>query len=612
VITTVGDASVQDWSCIGVKVLSIALIPQGGGTPVNVYTAPSTPPVLNLVELDGLSDILNNATIPTGAYSQAQITISANPGDVQLTASADPSAGFAGTAGQSVPSSQIQIQGTQGSAGNMTVSFNVNLAAPINVAANSTSGMDLEFNLAHPAFIVAHVPLGGGTTVWAVNFHIVRHRPHQDLSRFLLRDMYATVNTVAQGNASITVFKDYPVYPPTNPETAVESNQQFTINADGTDGTIFYDVDAHTSAVIKDFSSVATTLPNKFIRTTLRFQPDGTLVAVRIWASTNFGNLWVSPEGHVLHVNTTSDVMTILNESGVGIPVTVNSNTEFFFRVPWNAVADATPIGQGPSFLASDNLVRGFKVHISVVDPLATPLVAQTVDIENAQYGGTISNAGTTNFTYTNTFHTATDDYTITLPYISSNSTNHINPATGADLQGFAWWNFTYPTLLTSGSGAIPSFVAATNGSANFGGSVGSLPAMGTSGTVWGDPSNMTGWSADYAVLEPSAVPLATVSVPWVTNSGGGTFSISVVGGTTSVAVDASNLTSAATLVYQVDRTNGIVTISPIDITTQNGLATVAAALINGTKVKAFGVPQSDGSIKAYIIFYYTGTMPTS
>lgn len=612
VITSVGDASIQDWSVIGVRVQSIALVPQGGGTPVNVFTASGTPPFLNLIQLDGLSDILNNATINAGTYSAAQVTISANPGDVVLTASADPTSGFAGTAGQQVSSSNIQIQGATGAAGSMTVTFNVNLASPLTVAANSTSSLDLEFNLAHPAFIVAHVPNGGGTTLWAVTFKgLVRHHPHPDLSRFLLRDAYATVNTVASNNNSITAFKDYPVEPPTNPETAIETMNQLTINADGTDGTIFYDVDAKTSAVIRDFSSVASSLPNKFIRTTLRFQPDGTLVAVRMWASSTFAKLWVSPEGHVLHVNTTTDVMTIANESGVGIPVTVNANTQFFFRVPWSSIGDATPIGTGPGFLASDNLVRGFKVHLSVVDPLATPLVAQTVDIENARYSGTISNAGVTQFTYTHTFPTATDDYTITLPYISSNSANHINPATGADLQGFVWWNFTYPTLLTSGAGAIPSFVAATNGSANFGGTVGSLPANGMSGAIWADPSNASGWSADYAILNPAPIPLGSVSVPWVTNSGGGTFSIMVTGGANSVAVDASDLTSAATLVYQVDRTNGIVTISPIDITTQNGLATVAANLVNGTKVKVYGIPQSDGSIKAYVIFYYTGTMPT-
>ena len=35
--------------------------------------------------------------------------------------------------------------------------------------------------------------------------------------------------------------------------------------------------------------------------------------------------------------------------------------------------------------------MRGFKVHASVVDPLATPLVAQTIDIETAKYDGKIS-----------------------------------------------------------------------------------------------------------------------------------------------------------------------------------------------------------------------------
>jgi hypothetical protein len=63
-------------------------------------------------------------------------------------------------------------------------------------------------------------------------------------------------------------------------------------------------------------------------------------------------------------------------------------------------------------------------------------------------------------------------------------------------------------------------------------------------------------------------------------------------------------------LVYQVDRSNGIVTISPQDITTTAGMNNVAAKLVNGTLVKVFGVPQSDGTIKAYTVFYYTGVMP--
>src|SRR6267142_930994 len=54
----VSDASAEDWAAIDVKVLSVALNPQGGGAPVVIYSASSaTAPMLNLVQLDNLSDI---------------------------------------------------------------------------------------------------------------------------------------------------------------------------------------------------------------------------------------------------------------------------------------------------------------------------------------------------------------------------------------------------------------------------------------------------------------------------------------------------------------------------------------------------------------------------
>src|SRR5215470_16951131 len=54
----ISDDPTDDWAMIGVKIQSISLTPQGGGSPVTVYTAPNPPPVLNLVQLDQLSDIL--------------------------------------------------------------------------------------------------------------------------------------------------------------------------------------------------------------------------------------------------------------------------------------------------------------------------------------------------------------------------------------------------------------------------------------------------------------------------------------------------------------------------------------------------------------------------
>ncbi len=337
-----------------------------------------------------------------------------------------------------------------GAAGSLTVPVNVDLFPPLVVSANQNNALDLEFDLAHPAFLVGHVPPGAGTTLWAVNFDgPVRHHPLHDLARLVLRHMYGDVTAIAGDNSSITITKEFPTEPVVTPESAVAGAQSLQILADATNGTIFYDVDAKTRTVIKDFSSEAS-VNGKFVRVAARYQEDGTLVATRIWASSQFNNVWLSPEGHVLHVNTNTDVMTVENESGRGVDLVVDANTQFFFRQPQNGIADATPIGTGTGFLANNDLVRGFKVHASVVDPLATPLVAQSVDIEVAKYDGKISAPDMSGFTYTRVFATAADDYTVTLNYIDSATANGTDPM-GNAISGYQWWNFAYPTVVTSG-----------------------------------------------------------------------------------------------------------------------------------------------------------------
>jgi hypothetical protein len=400
----VSDASTEDWANIGVKILSISLVPQGGGSPVNVFTAGSTVPTLNLVQLDQLGELLGTVSVPAGTYTGAILTVSANLGDVTLIVAADPEAGFAGTPGATIPPSQIQIQGATGSAGSKTVPVNINFDSPLVVAANQTTSMDVEFDLSHPAFLVGHVPPAlGGQTIWAVNFNRgpVRHHPVRDITRLILRHAYCTVTGVSSDDSSITITRDFPVEPPTNPETAIATSQSLTILADATNGTLFYDVDAKTVVTIKNFSTVANSLmTGRFVRVAARYQSNGSLVAVRIWAANAFNSVWISPEGHVLHVNTSTDVITVQDELGAPVQLTVDANTEFFFRTPWNAVADSTPIGQGTSFLTNKDLVRGFKIHASV-DPTVSPFVAQTIDIEIARYDGSISAVNANNFTYT-------------------------------------------------------------------------------------------------------------------------------------------------------------------------------------------------------------------
>ena len=107
-------------------------------------------------------------------------------------------------------------------------------------------------------------------------------------------------------------------------------------------------------------------------------------------------------------------------------------------------------------------------------------------------------------------------------------------------------------------------------------------------------------------------VPLGVVSTPFA----GTTFamtagSVSATNGNPlPVTVDVSTTAQSATLVYQVDRSNGVITISPIDVTTSSGLAALSAGLVAGTPVKVFGVPQA-GSLKAYVVVYFTGMLPS-
>ena len=378
------------------------------------------------------------------------------------------------------------------------------------------------------------------------------------------------------------------------------TSQSLSVLADAANGSIYYDVDAGTRAVVTDFSGIGPGLAGKYVRIAARYQQDGSLVATRIWASASFNSVWVSPEGHVRNVDTTANTLTVTNESGGLTVLNVDNGTQFFKR--GGAAADATPIGTGPSFLT--NLVAGFKVHASVVDPLAASLTAQTIEIETAAFGGLISAADATGVTYSRRFRNPANDYVRTLPYIAAASANGTD-ASGNAITGFKWWNFAYPTLVDSGVNAIGDFVALSSGSIDFGGSVGPIRTYGVSFARWDDPAAPNAWSAPWAVILPSPLPVATVTTGL---DSGNAFTMTAVGGANAVTVDVATASGSATLAYQIDRQNGTVTVSPLDLTTSTGLSTLANDLVAGARVRVAGVPQPDHTIKAYSVAVFTGT----
>jgi hypothetical protein len=343
---------------------------------------------------------------------------------------------------------------------------------------------------------------------------------------------------------------------------------------------------------------------------------DGSLVAVRLWASSSFNSVWISPEGHVLHLNPATNTIVVENELGIGVPLSVDQNTLFYYRTPSNAQTDSNSIGQGTAFLS--NLVRGFKVHASVVDPLASPFVAQTIDIEIARYDGTISAASTSNFTYTRNFRAAKDDYIATLPYISSSTPNGNDPQSGNAIGGFKWWNFAFPTVVDSGTNAVGDFATATGGAVSFVCAAGTteMRAAGETYARWNDSSAPNAWAAPWTVLTPTKVPLGIVAAGYSNGSPDGTFTMKMTcpDGTQSNAITVTLNTNAgsAPLIYQVDFTNGVFTVSPVDVSASAGQSILSTNLVANTPVLANGIPQPDGTIKDYVLLYYTGSAPAS
>jgi len=599
------DAPSENWGSVAVKVLSIALTASDGSS-VTVYQ-PTTPALMNLAQLDQVADQLSSA-IPAGTYTGATVTLAANPGDVVLTIAQDPEPGFVGTPGTVIPANQTVINGATGAVGSMTVSFPVAFKHAVTVSSAQSNPIQLDFNLGHPAFVITHA-VTGGSTIYTVTFQggTVYPHPVAKVTDIVLRHLYGTAASISTDNTSLVVNRELPTLPVTSPETAVIVGTTSTVLADAAHGTLYYDLDtSNTPTTVTDFAAIGGNVTGKQLRVEARYQPDGSLVATRIFASANFATIWRSPEGHVLRADPNAGTLTVTSEDGTPVTLTVDAATTF--TLP-NQTSD---IGTGPAFLA--NVHRGFKVHVTVDTTTAT--LARIVEIESAGFSGRIANSATTQFDIVANYRHAPDSYRVTLPYIASTTTTDVT-VNGAPVSGFSYWNFAYPTEVVSTQAAtatttavdpIAQFVQATGGSVGFGGIWGPLYAHGETHAVWGDPSNPSGWSAPWVDLTPTNVPTALVSSTIAANQ----FAISAPGGVVPVTVTFDTAPGSATLVYAVQRSHDDISVTVQDVSTASGLAAVTSVLALNTPVRVSAIPQADGTLKAYAITYFTGTHPTN
>lgn len=532
----VTDAPTDNWSNIGVIIRKAVLIPVGGtvNEGVTVYDGSSDTTKINLVDLDELSELLGTAQIPAGSYDRLLIQVDGDPSNIDLV----PADGSA-----QIPASQIIVRGADPST--KLVTLPVTLSSPLTVVAGQPNAVQVDFDLGHPLFVVAHNI--AGTTIYTLNFQ-VRHKPHHALNLVYLRHLRGQVSSVASDSKSFVIH--------------TEHGKDKTLLVDAVNKSLFYDLDVTPVAPTASFLVPATLTATKYARATARFQSDGSLTAVRVWYSSDATKLprW-TPEGHVVKVDTTLNQIRVLRENGVPATLQITPNTQFFFQ------GGTTAIGTGTSFLA--NMARGFMVQVTVADPLATPLVATSVDIHRGVFEGDITAADTNSFTYSKAF--LADGSTDTHPV-------------GYD-SGFSWWNFTFPTTASTDKTAFIAKAMPASGP----------HSRGMSTLNWVNNA----WAAKVAVFLPSQLSSMPQTISGAYGSGSMSVTYTPDGTTTPTALTVKLNTAAGSmpLVTEFSKVGMIVSVTPLATESQ-----WISKLTAGAKVRVYGIPDGTGKLDAYYI----------
>lgn len=536
------DAPTDTWSNIGVVIRKVELVPQGGSleAAVQIYDGATDGAQVNLVHLDDLSELLKTATgIPAGSYDRVVVRVDGNPANITLVPALD----AGGTSQAPIPAGQIQVGGVKDANGWVALP-GLRLESPLVVTAGQTTALQLDFDLAHPLFIVVH-DVRMGLPIYTVNFQI-HPKPHGTLARLNLRPLRGQVGSVAADAKSLVLHTVH--------------GKDVTLLTDTANQTLFYDLDAAPGASAASAMVPAGLTAGKFAKAAARFQNDGSLTAVRVWFSADAAKLdRGTPEGHLVRVEPAA--IRVLTEDGRPVTIGIEAGTTFTFQ------GGPAPIGTGPGFLT--HLNRGFKVQVSLVDPQATAWVARTVDIQRGVFEGDFTAADpVSGFTYRKAFGPAELE-THALGYDSS----------------FTWWNFAYPTVSSSDKVAFAAKAMPAGGL---------LRSRGMSTVNWvnGD------WAAQTAIFGPTQLSNRAQTITTAYGSGSLGVSYTPEGGApaATVTVNLATVIGSQPLVTEFTWGTHAVTSVPLDSSQW------AAKLTAGSKVRVFGIPRADGSLDAYVV----------
>ena len=235
-ITT--DSTTETWSNVSVIIRKASLVlksDQAAAHPVQIYDGSKDATAVNLLQEDQVEDLLGQVSgVPAGTYNRLIVEVDGAPSTITLVPAVSASALLTPAA---VSTTQIVVTGTPDPAANgWLVLPTIALSSDLTVAAGQTSAVAVDFNLAHPAFIVEHdvtTATGDAQTLYVVDFGVkgvFTHKAAATLDKHYLRRHLGTVKAVAADGSSLTL--------------TTEHGQDLVIEPDpGANPTLFYNLD---------------------------------------------------------------------------------------------------------------------------------------------------------------------------------------------------------------------------------------------------------------------------------------------------------------------------------------------------------------------------------
>jgi len=357
------DDPTEDWTELSVHFLSASLHRHGSDTWEPFWTATADPASgkVNLLDLNGITDILNSAPIKEGTYDRLKLVLNTSTQPESMT--------LIPAEGAQILPDNITVVDPSG-----TGEIKVDLVPNLVVEPDKNNIVGIDFDLAHPLSIVN---LDGKVVISLKVRHktLPRNLGSIQFARTLGDIKEAIANT--DGTATFTITTLQPA--------------DIEFNANG--NTIYLDVTSGT-AVSSNFDAFKALAGTGAALVASNMNSDGSLYARRVWFADDINKLpQFTPEGLVRFVG--DNWLSIQKKKTEAL-----STGSHHHRCDWNAetvfVDAATTwtfqnVDMGVTGTAGLKYVsRGFRVEVVFVNETDSPKVAQSINIQSAHAEGIV------------------------------------------------------------------------------------------------------------------------------------------------------------------------------------------------------------------------------